>query len=185
MMICGLDPGLHRTGYGIIEPGPKGAIKIIDAGLIRTDVSAPLPDRLMQLYDELSRLFDEHKLDSVAVEELYSHYAHPRTAILMGHARGVILLAARRKNLAIMNLSATKIKKALTGSGHAGKLQIQRAVLSRLHIKPGTQDIPADVTDALAIAVCCHEHLRSGLCQDFRAMRTLTSRDREGAGNGK
>jgi crossover junction endodeoxyribonuclease RuvC len=161
MMICGLDPGLQRTGYGIIEPRPRGEMKIVDAGLIRSNPDDPLPDRLMQLYDELSRLLGEHKLEAVAVEELYSHYAHPRTAILMGHARGIILLAARRHNLQVMNLSATKIKKALTGSGHAGKLQIQSAVFARFKIKADSDKVPADVTDALAIALCCHEHLHS------------------------
>lgn len=161
MMICGLDPGLQRTGYGIIEPQPRGTIRIIDAGLIRTDAEKPLPDRLMQLYDELSRLLAEHKLEMVAVEELYSHYAHPRTAILMGHARGVILLAARRKEIPVMNLSATMIKKSITGSGHADKEQVKNAVISHLGLKPFDKPIPADVTDALAIATCCYEHLRS------------------------
>jgi len=160
MMICGLDPGLQRTGYGIIEVRSGGQMKIVDAGLIRTKPTLPLPDRLAQLYDELSRLFDEHKLEAVAVEELYSHYAHPRTAILMGHARGVIILAARRKELPIMNLSATKIKKAICGSGHAGKVQVQRAVFSFFRIKPETDNVPSDVTDALAIAVCCHEQMK-------------------------
>ncbi len=159
MMICGLDPGLQRTGYGIIEPRPRGEIKVIDAGIIRTNAEDPLPDRLMQLYDELSRLLSEHALKTLAVEDLYSHYAHPRTAILMGHARGIILLAAKRHNLQVMNLPATKVKKALTGSGHAGKLQVQRAVFGRLKIQTGLEKIPSDVTDALAIAICCHEYL--------------------------
>jgi len=161
MKICGLDPGLQRTGYGIIEPQPRGTFRVIDAGLIRTDAKAPLPDRLIQLYDELASLLDEHPLDTIAVEELYSHYAHPRTAILMGHARGVILLAARRHEIPVMNLSATQIKKALTGSGHAGKMQIQQAVMSRLGLKPFDENVPAAVTDALAMAVCCYEHLNS------------------------
>jgi crossover junction endodeoxyribonuclease RuvC len=161
MMICGLDPGLQRTGYGIIEPQPRGTIRIVDAGLIRTDAEKPLSDRLMQLYDDLSRLLAEHKLEMVAVEELYSHYAHPRTAILMGHARGVILLAARRKEIPVMNLSATMIKKSITGSGHADKEQVQNAVISHLGLKPFDKPIPSDVTDALAIATCCYEHLRS------------------------
>lgn len=163
MMICGLDPGLQRTGYGIIEPQPRGTIRVVDAGLIRTHLDDPLPDRLMQLYDELSRLLAEHKLQAVAVEELYSHYAHPRTAILMGHARGIILLAARRKEIPVMNLSATMVKKSICGSGHAGKEQVQNAVIARLGLKPFDPDtrIPADVTDALAIGMCCYEHLRS------------------------
>jgi len=164
MMICGLDPGLQRTGYAIIEPQPRGSMRVIDAGLVRTNVKDPLTDRLMQLYDELSRLLAEHKLDAVAVEEVYSHYAHPRTAILMGHARGIILLAARRKEIPVVSLPSTQIKKALTGSGHADKVQIARAVKSRLDLKI-SDDIPNDVTDALAMAICCYEHLRSSFSQ--------------------
>ena len=161
MMICGLDPGLQQTGYGIIQPRSNGVLKIIDAGVIRTDKSAELPGRLMQIYEELLQLFAEHPLTGVAVEELYSHYRHPRTAILMGHARGVILLAARQQKLPVMHLPATQIKKALTGSGHAGKTQIQRTVMTRLGIKPTGETLPSDVSDALAVAICCYEHQRA------------------------
>jgi crossover junction endodeoxyribonuclease RuvC len=160
-MICGLDPGLLRTGYGIIEPKKNGEIKVVDAGIIRSDPKAELSVRLNQIYDELSRVLSEFSLKLIAVEELYSHYAHPRTAILMGHARGVILLSARRHNVPVMNLSATQIKKCLTGSGHAGKVQVQSAVFSRLGIRSTKEKIPSDVTDALGIALCGNERLRS------------------------
>jgi len=156
--ICGLDPGLYRTGYGIVRPDDAGSVKIVDAGVIETDKSASLPDRLNQIYDELIGLFSERKIDYLAVESLYSHYKHPRTAILMGHARGVILLSTRKYNIPIVNLSATQIKKSLTGNGRASKLQIQRAVISRLGLHQVNREIPSDVTDALAIAICCYEH---------------------------
>ncbi len=160
MMICGLDPGLRQTGYGIIESQSNGGIKLIDAGVINSNSKNDLPHRLQQIYQELSELLREYPLTHIAIEELYSHYRHPRTAILMGHARGVLLLAANIRNLPVTNLSATKIKKAITGSGHASKIQVQRAVISHLGINPAETDIPADVTDALAAAICCYEHQR-------------------------
>ena len=156
--ICGLDPGLYRTGYGIIVPDEKGETKIVDAGIIETSKSASLADRLGQIYEELINLFSEYDLMHVAVESLYSHYKHPRTAILMGHARGVILLSAKQYNIPIIDFSATQIKKSLTGNGRASKIQIQRAVISRLNLSGVNKDIPSDVTDALAVAICCYEH---------------------------
>ncbi len=158
--ICGLDPGLYRTGYGIVRADGSGGVKIVDAGVIETNKSAELPERLNQIYDELIGLFNEQKIDYVAVESLYSHYKHPRTAILMGHARGVILLSTQKYNIPLVDFSATQIKKSLTGNGRASKLQIQRAVISRLGLHKVNRDIPSDVTDALAIAICCYEHKR-------------------------
>lgn len=160
MLICGVDPGLRRTGYGIIE-ADGDVLKLVDAGLITPAVKATLADRLERLYEDIDGLFDDYPaLSMVAVEELYSHYRHPRTAVLMAHARGVMLLSARRRGLAIVSLSATMVKKSLTGGGRAGKHQVQRAVISRLAIAP-TRDVPDDVTDALALAICCFEHHRS------------------------
>jgi crossover junction endodeoxyribonuclease RuvC len=157
MIICGLDPGLHHTGYGIIE-AERNSFKLMDAGLISTCPGNALPDRLLKLYRDLDELFTEYpRLSMVAVEELYSHYRHPRTAVLMGHARGVILLAACGHNIEIKNLPSTMVKKAIAGTGHAGKAQIQRAVFSRLAIRPDP-GIPVDVTDALALAICGFEH---------------------------
>ncbi len=158
--ICGLDPGLYRTGYGIVRQSGDNNVKIIDAGIIETNKSAGLAERLSQIYKELICLFKEYKLDCVAVESLYSHYKHPRTAILMGHARGVILLSAKQYEIPVVDFSATQIKKALTGNGRASKIQIQGAVISQLGLRKINKDIPSDVTDALAVAICCYEHTR-------------------------
>lgn len=159
-LICGLDPGLQRTGYGIIEASRTTA-KLIDAGLITTNGRDALPQRIDRIYNELLALFDEYpRLSVTAVEQLYSHYRHPRTAVMMAHARGAMLLAATARGIDIVDIAATMVKKALTGSGRAGKIQIQRAVLARLSISSARQ-IPADVTDALALAICCAEHMHS------------------------
>jgi crossover junction endodeoxyribonuclease RuvC len=152
MRILGIDPGLRLTGYGVIEyhatrPG------LLDAGVIRLNEKTPIPDRLVELEHELDAIVLEHKPEVCAVEQLYSNYAHPRTAILMGHARGVILLVARRHGLRIEQLAANRIKQSLTGFGHAGKDQMQRGIQALFKLKDPPD--PPDVADALAVAVCC------------------------------
>jgi crossover junction endodeoxyribonuclease RuvC len=152
MRILGIDPGLRLTGYGVIDYTPLRP-KLIDGGVIRLDAKAPLADRLVELETTLEEILDEHKPDVCAVEQLYSHYAHPRTAILMGHARGVILLAARRRGIRVEQFAANRIKQSLTGHGHASKSQMQRAIQSQWNLP--TPPEPPDVADALAIALCC------------------------------
>src|SRR2546427_11126326 len=127
MRIIGLDPGLQITGYGVIDWKPLRPA-LIDGGVIRLKVKTPIPDRLVELEAELEDLVTEHNPDFCAVEQLYSNYTHPRTAILMGHARGVIMLIARRRGVRVEEFAANRIKQSLTGHGHAGKAQMQRAV---------------------------------------------------------
>jgi crossover junction endodeoxyribonuclease RuvC len=152
--IIGIDPGLRLTGYGVVD---YQAVKpaLVDGGVIRLDEKAKIPDRLVELERELEGIFVEYKPDVCAVEQLYSHYAHPRTAILMGHARGVILLVARRRGVCVEQFAANRIKQSLTGHGHASKAQMQRAIQAKWNLKAAPE--PADVADALAIALCCGE----------------------------
>jgi crossover junction endodeoxyribonuclease RuvC len=149
--VLGIDPGLNVTGYGAVCFG-AGEPRIVEAGAIRTSDKASLPRRITQIHADLAELIEELKPDAMAVEQLYAHYKHPRTSILMAHARGAILLAAEQAGVAIHNLPATKIKKSLTGNGHASKQQMQRAIqsLCRLDAPPE----PPDVADAIAIALC-------------------------------
>ena len=156
MRILGIDPGLEITGYAVLDTAQASA-SIVDAGIIRTSRRQELAERLAVLSKELSELLDEYKPDVLAVEELYSHYQFPRTGILMGHARGVILQAAANAGMKVMPYSATRVKKSITGNGHAGKQQVQRAVKQefRLNRLPA----PADVADALAIGLCCANEL--------------------------
>ena len=156
MRILGIDPGLQITGYGVIDWKPLRPA-LVDAGVIRLAPRTPIADRLVELETELDSLFDEHKPDAAAVEQLYSNYAHPRTAILMGHARGVILLVARRRGVRVEEFAANRIKQSLTGHGHAGKEQIQRAIQHQWNL-PELPD-PPDVADALAVALCCGQAL--------------------------
>jgi len=149
--VLGIDPGLNITGYGAVAFG-RGEPRILEAGTIRTSEKAPLPRRIAQIHADVAALLAELRPDAVAIENLYAHYKHPRTSILMAHARGAIMLAAEQAGIAVRNLPATKVKKSLTGNGHASKQQMQRAIqaLCRLDALPQ----PADVADAIAIALC-------------------------------
>ncbi len=151
--LCGIDPSLHQTGYGIIRVGLDGRhATLIEAGVIRTESGRTLSERLTELGDAVDEILAEYHPDLVGLEQLYSHYKHPRTAILMGHARGVLMLAAARAGIRILSLSPTRVKRSLTGNGRAGKAQMQRAIMAALNL-PSPPD-PPDVADALAIALC-------------------------------
>ena len=149
--ILGVDPGLNVTGYALVEFG-VGDGRIVEAGTIRTDAGANAPARVAQIHADLAQVIAELEPDLVAIEKLYAHYKHPRTAILMAHARGIVLLAAEQAGVGVRNLAATEVKKALTGNGHASKRQVQRAVQACC----GLADLPEppDVADAIAIALC-------------------------------
>jgi len=158
MRILGIDPGLQATGYGVVDGAGGGGgarPRLVEAGVVRTRRDDALADRLLEIRDGLASVLDEFHPDAVAVEALYAHYKHPRTAILMGHARGVVLLAAADAGAPVTSYNATQIKKSLTGNGHASKVQMQRAIQSAFGLAEPPQ--PADVADAIAIALC-HAH---------------------------
>lgn len=155
--ILGLDPGLQRTGYAVIEIVGLTP-RIIEAGVLRLSTDKSLSERLVQLYQELTDLIEEHRPHAVAVEDLYSHYERPRTAILMGHARGVLFLAAGQAGLSVWSYLPTKVKKSMTGSGRASKEQMQLAVQAQFRLPRPPN--PPDVADALAIALCHHFNYR-------------------------
>lgn len=153
MRILGIDPGLRITGYGLVELRP-GVLDpaLVEAGIIKLDAGQSLEARLSQLHDDLIALIDEFSPTHLVVEKLYAHYKHPRTAILMAHARGVILLAGRARGLTIEHLPSTEVKKAITGHGHASKQQMQLAVQTQCRLSEPPS--PPDVADAIAIALC-------------------------------
>jgi crossover junction endodeoxyribonuclease RuvC len=152
MRILGIDPGLQCCGYAVIDTGGDRE-RLLEAGTIRTSTRAAMEVRLDQIATDLASILTSRSPDIVAVEDLYAHYAHPRTAILMGHARGVILQTASRAGLAVKSFSATRIKKSLTGNGHAQKLQMQRTIQALLGLASVPE--PPDVADAVAVALCC------------------------------
>ncbi len=143
--VLGIDPGLDCTGYAVV--GAEDA-RLYDAGVIRSTTKAALATRLCEIEGGVEDVLSEHAVELLVVEDLFAHYKHPRTAILMGHARGVILLAAARRGIDVLNVSATRIKKALTGNGHASKRQVQAAIMSTFGLSVAPE--PADVADAMA-----------------------------------
>ncbi len=155
MRILGVDPGLIATGYSVLETNGD-SVAVIEAGVVRTDSSQPLEQRLCELGNELEAILKQFEPDGVAVEELYSHYGHPRTAIIMGHARGVVFLKAAEAGKPVYPYAATRIKKSLTGNGRASKRQVQLMVQSTLGL--ATVPEPPDTADAIAAALC---HIRA------------------------
>ena len=150
MRILGVDPGLNATGYGIIEVKGRD-FELVEAGIIRTSYKEKIEDRLRKIYEGLSELIEEFKPEVMVLEKIYSHYKHPTTAILMGHARGVVCLLCGMNNIRLLSYLPTRIKKAVTGRGRASKDQIKQMVEALLKLKDTPK--PSDVTDALALAI--------------------------------
>jgi crossover junction endodeoxyribonuclease RuvC len=151
MRILGIDPGLNTTGYGVLDFATRTP-RLIEAGVVRGKSNAALPDRVKEIHDGVTEIIATLKPEVMAIEELYSHYDRPTTAILMGHARGAIILAAAQAGIPVVNYPATQIKKTITGNGHAAKWQMQEAIRNELNL-PAIPE-PPDVADALAIALC-------------------------------
>ncbi len=150
MIILGVDPGLVICGYAVLD---SQSGNLLEAGTIRSDSKRPLEQRLIQIVEDMGSLFERFDIEVVAIEKLFSHYNHPQTAVLMGHARGVIMLTAARAGARVENFAATKIKKSLTGNGQASKEQMQRAIMTEMTLRAIPE--PPDVADAIAVALCC------------------------------
>jgi crossover junction endodeoxyribonuclease RuvC len=161
--ILGIDPGLRITGYACIEAGNPFAPRIVEAGIFRlVKAGGKVPSiaaRLNELDCDFRNLLTRVSPEAVAIEGLFAHYHHPATAIVMGHARGVLLLAAQQAKLRLIELKPAMVKKSATGFGQADKGQMQRAIQS--HFRLAELPKPPDLADALAIALCAAQHLRA------------------------
>jgi crossover junction endodeoxyribonuclease RuvC len=157
--VIGIDPGLSATGYGIIACG--ATVRLVEAGIIRLPPSQGdnLPARLELLFTGMRGVIGEFQPEAMCLEEVYSHAAYPRTSVLMGHARGVICLAARLAGVRVVSVPAKRIKQSITGNGNASKVQVQRAVQSFFSLRDEPR--PPDVADALAAALCFADLHRS------------------------
>ena len=151
MKILGIDPGLNTTGYGVLEIVQRRPT-LVEAGVVRSRAKGSLAERVNDIHEGVSDVIASLQPEVVALEKLYSHYDRPTTAILMGHARGVICLAAARAGIEVADYAATQVKKTLTGNGRAPKTHIQQAIALELGLASPPE--PADVADALAIAFC-------------------------------
>lgn len=152
MRILGIDPGLGITGYAVIEAAAWHEARIVEAGALRPGRGEALPVRLRRLHEEVAGLVAEFTPSRLVVEQVFVHRRHVRSALQMGHARGVILLAAASRDLPVDEYSPAEIKKALTGNGQASKRQMQIAVTRQCSLSSLPE--PADVADAIAIALC-------------------------------
>jgi crossover junction endodeoxyribonuclease RuvC len=152
--ILGLDPGLQVTGYGVLEVTAQGP-RVCEAGVIRSGDERATPDmarRVRLLYDGIVEVLDQWRPTIMVVEQLYAHYDHPRTAILMAHARGCFFLAGAQRGLEVLSYPPTRVKKTITGHGRATKEQMQNAIMRELNLAKLPE--PHDVSDALAVALC-------------------------------
>lgn len=165
MLILGIDPGTAITGYGVVElKGNK--FNVIDYGSIQTKKTLPLSKRLQLLYDGVQELIDRYQPQHLAVEELFFN-KNTKTALSVGHARGVILLAGANNNLVVAEYTPLQVKQAVVGYGRAEKKQVQEMV--RILLNLGKAPKPDDVADALAIAIC-HGH-------SYRLEKLLRAKD--------
>lgn len=159
LRILGIDPGMNITGYGVLE-AIDGKLKVCEAGIVRGKSKGSLARRLAEIHAGVAEVIASLRPSAMALEEIYSHYARPRTAILMGHARGVICLAGVQAGIPVVHYASTQVKRILTGAGRASKAQVQAAIQRELGLAKLPE--PADVADALAIALC-HYYLKDKL----------------------
>jgi crossover junction endodeoxyribonuclease RuvC len=156
VIVLGIDPGTAATGYGVVSGEPFGSLSLIECGVIRTHARDPLPARLREIYDDVSMLIARHRPDALSIEDVF-YAKNERTTVVLGHARGVILLAAQQAELAIHEYPPAEIKKAVVGTGSATKEQVQFMVTRLLRLKTAPQ--PSDAADGTAAALA---HIMGG-----------------------
>ncbi len=166
-LVLGIDPGTAVTGYGIVSVDARGQATLVECGVIRTAPRDDLPRRLVEIHEGVVELIQRHKPNRIAVESIF-YALNVRTTIVLGHARGVILLAAANAGVAINEYPPAEIKKAITGTGAATKEQVQFMVARLLRLKAAPQ--PADAADGVAAALCA--------CMALKQSHLLTSNSR-------
>ncbi|RMD66573.1 MAG: crossover junction endodeoxyribonuclease RuvC [Planctomycetota bacterium] len=150
--VLGVDPGSAVTGYALVEVAAQDERpRLVEAGVVRLPRRAPLAQRLVELERDLTELIDRLEPEQVAVEAIFSHVKRPRSAIVMGHARGVMLLVAARAGKPLCECAPAAVKRSLTGNGQASKATVQRAAQAQLGL--AAPPTPHDVADAIAVAL--------------------------------
>ncbi len=165
MRILGIDPGIGICGFGLIQATSRAGARALDFGAVTTEVDAPLPARLLELYDSLVQVFDECKPEVVAVEKLFFS-KNVTTGIAVAEARGVVLLVAAQRGVPVYEYSPNQIKMSLTGYGAATKPQIEEMV--RVHLGLEKKPKPDDAADALAVAITCSFLHQQGNNGDYK-----------------
>jgi crossover junction endodeoxyribonuclease RuvC len=151
VIVLGIDPGTAVTGYGVVARHGDGAVSLLECGVVRTNARAPLPDRLRDIYEGVSEVIARHEPRAVAVEGVF-FAKNVRTAVVLGHARGAILLAAAMRDIEVAEYPPAEIKSAVVGAGRATKEQVQLMVKQLLKLRDVPR--PADAADGVAVALC-------------------------------
>ena len=162
MRILGIDPGIAIVGYGVVD-AHRGKFSLVSMGASRTPTGIPVEKRLEMVYDDICELIDTYKPDCMACEELFFN-TNQKTAIAVAEARGVILLAAMKKNIEFFEYTPLQVKQSVVGYGRADKKQVMEMVKMFLHL----EKVPRldDTADALALAIC-HAHASESAIQSF------------------
>ena len=153
----GIDPGLNRTGYAILERSRRGPV-LREGGVIRSTPKLTLAQRVCEIGSGLCEVLDEFQPEVMAIEQVFSMGRNPKSALLMAHARGAILMTVAQREIPVLHFTPTHVKRLLTGSGRASKEQIQHAVKNELHLSALVE--PNDVSDAAAIALCAYHSVK-------------------------
>lgn len=156
MRILGVDPGLRRTGYGLVDVAAQSSIRLVEVGTIEPKEKDLIENRIYKIHAGLEKIIDEHHPDVLVLEKLYSHQKYPMTASLLGHVRGVICLLCAQKKIKLIEHSVKRIRKSLVGNGNATKEQT-RSVVANL-FKVNAAQLTLDASDALALALG-HAHM--------------------------
>lgn len=150
-LTLGIDPGLNRTGYAVLERGKRGPI-LREGGVIRSTTGLSLVERILEIGRGVREVIDEYQPSVLAIEQVFSHAQFPKTAVLMAHARGTILFTAAEAGMDVVHYTPRQIKRLLTGSGRADKSQMQLAIQREFALDRVLE--PHDVADAAAVALC-------------------------------
>jgi len=158
VIVLGIDPGTANTGYGVVKGDGLGGglVSLVECGVIRTKPRDPLPDRLLEIFEGVSELLARHRPNALSVEDVF-YAKNVRTTVVLGHARGVVLLAGRQAGVDIHEIPPAEIKKAVVGTGSATKEQVQFMVTRLLRLKSAPQ--PSDAADGTAAALA---HIMGG-----------------------
>jgi crossover junction endodeoxyribonuclease RuvC len=166
VIVLGVDPGTAATGYGVVRGEPFGSLSLIECGVIRTHARDPLPSRLLEIYDDIVALIQRHQPDAMAIEDVF-YAKNVRTTVVLGHARGVVLLAGQQAGVEIHEIPPAEIKKAVVGTGAATKEQVQFMLMRLLKLKSVPQ--PSDAADGVAAALACLMASRAPTLAGIRA----------------
>jgi crossover junction endodeoxyribonuclease RuvC len=169
MLVLGIVPGTACTGYGVVRGDALGLVSLVECGVIRTRPRDPLAARLSEIYEGVAELIARHRPDAVSVEDVF-YAKNVRTTVVLGHARGVVLLAGRQAGVVIYEIPPAEIKKAVVGTGAATKEQVQFMLARLLRLKSVPQ--PSDAADGVAAALACLMSMRASTIDADRRART-------------